>query len=135
MDALNNIIGGLLDASPPFLLGFCLWVLGVFMRKVPFIQNWSIPFVLAGVGGLVYPFVAEVGKVSYNVRSPWMLNALIGFGIGGGAVMADQMKKQWQNFRGAKAVDEETKFFKRPADVPKTTEVTPPAPVDTSKDP
>lgn len=135
MDALNNIIGGLLDASPPFLLGFALWFLGLIMSKVPFIQNWSIPFVLAGVGGLVYPFVAEVGKVSYNVRSPWMLNALIGFGIGGGAVMADQMKKQWQNFRGAKAVDEETKFFKRPADVPKTTEVTPPAPVDTSKDP
>lgn len=122
MDALNNIIGGLLDASPPFLLGFCLWVLGVFMRKVPFIHNWSIPFVLAGTGALVYPFVAEVGKTSYAVRSPWMLNALIGFGIGGGAVMADQMKKQWQAFQSEKASNNDTKFIRRESDLPKETD-------------
>jgi len=115
VDALNNIIGGLLDASPPFLLGFALWFLGEIMRRVPSVQNWCIPFVLAFLGAVIYPMVAEVGKISYTVRVPWMLNALIGFGIGGGAVMADQMKKQWVEFRSAKSDDEDTKFFRREA--------------------
>lgn len=126
METLNNLIGGLLDASPPFVLGFALWVLGVFLKSTPRVENWCIPFVMAFGGAILYPFVAEVGKVSYNVRSPLMFNVVMGFGIGGGAVLADQMRKRWLEFKGAKGRDEDTKFFHRESDEPKELKRDPP---------
>lgn len=119
MEALSTTINGLLQLSPPVILGVCLWVLGFMIRKSPYSNNWTIPFVCAFLGTVIYPFVAEIGQMSHNVRVPWMLNGLFGFGIGAAPVVIDQMQTQWGNFKADKAKDDDTNFFRRDASKPK----------------
>lgn len=126
METLSSTINGLLQLSPPVILGVVLWIIGRMMKAVPFIQNWSIPFVVSFLGAITYPFVAEIGEMSYNVKLPWLLNVLFGFAIGASPVLVDQMKQQWGNFKSAKAADEDTKFIHRDPDAPKPEE--PPTP-------
>ena len=46
-------------------------------------------------GGVSYPFLTEVGKVSYNVRSPLAYNIIMGVAIGGLSVCFHQAFKTW----------------------------------------
>lgn len=82
------------ELSPPILLALALNLLGAFLKKSP-IQDWLIPFVLIVAGAIVYPTIAEVGKVSFDVSNPVMFNAVIGAVIGGASVGINQAFRQF----------------------------------------
>lgn len=74
-----------------YVVAVVLWVLGQFIKSVPKVPNWSIPFVLmlVGVG-------ACMGLLGVNVQA-----AMQGVLCAGGAVLADQAVKQVRKAGGA----------------------------------
>lgn len=113
----------LTQLTPPVALGLSLIIAGAFLKQSP-VQNWIIPWILMAVGGVLYPMIGEVGKVSYNVRFPAAFNAVIGVCIGGFAVGMHQGFKQAINFFAAKKAEGlpkgDTNLWKRSKDTPQT---------------
>lgn len=97
------------ELSPPILLAVVLNLIGLFLKKSP-LADWVIPLVLILLGAVVYPFIAEVGKVSYAVSSPTIFNGVMGAAIGGFSVGANQVFRQWKSGRSQSG---ETQFIKR----------------------
>ena len=79
---MNDALDFILDAKPPMLLAIGLTVLALGIKKSP-LPDWLIPILMLVAGAVAYPFIAETGKVSFQVRSPALFNALIGLCIGG----------------------------------------------------
>lgn len=71
----------ILELSPPVALLVGLMLLGFYLKRSPF-PSWVIPIALAALGAVVYPLIAEVGKVSFHVANPAILNAVFGLLIG-----------------------------------------------------
>lgn len=69
-----------------FLIAAGLYVIGIFLKKTPFIPDWLIPYILAVMGMLGAGFSIEGGFILHNI--------LQGIFAAGAAVLANQMKKQ-----------------------------------------
>ena len=82
--------------SPPVALAAALWFLGAFLKRSP-VPDWLIPFLLPLVGAIAFPFIADTSEVNFNVRSPAMFHAILGFCIGGAAVAMNEAGKQFLN--------------------------------------
>lgn len=121
---MTELINDLVHMSPPVALAAALWVVGTIIKRSR-IENWLIPFILPLLGALTYPFIADTSKVSYEVHSPMLVNALIGVTIGWMATAADQTI--WQFISRTKNPDGKTSFLAKPDE---TTPVppSPPAP-------
>lgn len=98
-----NELTDLLQSSPPMALALALNVVGLCLKKTP-APNWVIPLVLPVIGALVYPQIAEPGKVNFECRNPAVLLGIYGFVIGSGSVGLNQMVRQ---FLGRKDASEE----------------------------
>lgn len=122
MESTNDFVSGVLQMSPPVALAAALWCLGQWIKRVPSIQNWIIPFICPAIGGIVYPLIAQVGEMNHNVRWPIGVNIIQGFLIGAGPIMIDQMRRQWLEFRSEKRKDDDTSFIRRDSDTPKPVE-------------
>ncbi len=83
----------LLELSPPVVLALALNCIGWGLKKSP-LAGWLLPLALMALGGAAYPFVAEVGKVSFAVRNPAAFNVVIGIAIGGLSVGLNQAFRQ-----------------------------------------
>lgn len=99
MDLTNfsDVVEGLMKVSPPVLLSLGLNFILMYIGKIPKIKDekdWLLPLIALGLGGLLYPFVAEIGKVSYTVKYPVMLNIIFGICIGGLSVATNKMFKE-----------------------------------------
>lgn len=46
-------------------------------------EDWILAATAMTIGAVVYPQIAEIGKVSYNVRFPQMILIMFGAAIGG----------------------------------------------------
>ena len=79
-----DFMGFLLEQG--VVIAAALYVLGMFMKKAPFIPDWSIPFILTGLGVAAAVFSMQGG---FTVG-----NALQGVFAAGAAVLAHQMGKQ-----------------------------------------
>jgi len=92
----SKVFDNLVQLSPPFLLALGINFMMLFLRRIPYMQShdWLLPIFALVIGGIVYPYVAEVGKVSYNVKNPAVLLHIIGFAIGGLSVAFHQIFKQ-----------------------------------------
>lgn len=98
-----NEITDLLQSSPPVALALVLNVVGLALKKTP-LPNWIIPVALPVLGALLYPYIAETGKVNFECRNPEILLGVYGALIGSGSVGLNQMLRQ---FLGRKEADEE----------------------------
>lgn len=95
----------LLSLSPPLLLAFFIYaVCGAVKRSK--VRDELIPFIAMALGAILYPLIAEVGKVSYNVAHPTVFNAIMGACIGGFAIGLNQGYKQLASLRFSAAEDE-----------------------------
>jgi hypothetical protein len=83
------------ELAPPLVLSFVLNGFGYFLKQTPYSKDWAIPFILMILGAIIYPFVAELDKMQFNVKSITVFNALIGAGIGALAVGLNQAFKQF----------------------------------------
>lgn len=92
LDLIENVT----QLSPPALLAVALYGLGFVLKKSP-MPDWLIPFVLPCVGAIVFPFIADVSEVNFNVKSPAAFQAVIGFCIGGASVAMNEAGKQFLN--------------------------------------
>lgn len=92
---LTSAVKAILQFSPPMALLVVLIFFGIFLKKTP-LQDWTIPILLMITGGIVYPFIAEIGKITnYTMRSPVMYNVLIGGCLGGAATGLHQIVKKF----------------------------------------
>jgi hypothetical protein len=82
------------ELSPPVLLAVVLNALGFALKKSP-MPDWVIPLFLPTLGAAAFPFIAEVGKVSYQVQNPIVFNCIIGAALGFGAVGINQAFRQF----------------------------------------
>lgn len=78
-------ISDLFQLSPPVLLVVGLNAVGAVLKRIPPLPNWTIPLILMALGGVAFPFIAEVGMVSYNCKNPEVLNSVFGVIIGASA--------------------------------------------------
>ena len=92
----------ILQASPPLALAVALNVVGEALKRSP-VPNWMLPLILPLLGALAYPFIAEAGKVNYEVARPDVLLGIYGFCIGAASVGLNQMFRQFLGRRGADA--------------------------------
>ena len=67
-----------------YLVAIALWIVGRFMKGIPKVPDWTIPFVLTGAG------IA----LCMGVMGPQVDAVIQGILCAGGAVLADQMVKQ-----------------------------------------
>lgn len=74
-------IKDLLELSPPVALLVALLMLGFYLKRSPF-PSWAIPLTNGAIGAGIYPFVAEMSKVSFQVKNPMVFNALLGLVVG-----------------------------------------------------
>lgn len=76
-----NVVNEILEMSPPVALAVGLVLLGWCLKRSPF-PSWAIPLGLCVVGAVIFPFIADAGKVSFQVRNPVVFHGLIGGIIG-----------------------------------------------------
>lgn len=94
MNPLESLdLSSLQTMSPPVLFMLFLNLLGYGLAKSPFFDNRFIPVVLFAVGGIVYPFI---GILDATQRHPHVHLSIIGFIIGGAAVGANQLLRQFK---------------------------------------
>lgn len=89
MDTFNE----LMQLSPPVILAVALNFVGLALKKSP-VADWLIPWLLILIGGAVFPFIAETGKINYECKNPFILHAIFGMAIGGLAIGLNQGIKQ-----------------------------------------
>lgn len=109
MDTTNfsEVFDSLLKVSPPIALAIFINFLLLFIGKLEYFRakkDW-LPIIALLIGGLVYPLVAEVGKISFSVPYPTMLNIVIGVCIGGLSVAFHQIFKNLLKKVGASTGD------------------------------
>jgi len=82
-----------MQLSPPALLSLTLFFIGMILKRSP-ISDWMIPLILAVLGGLIFPYIAETGKLNYQVRNPFLLHSLFGVALGAVPTWAKESLKQ-----------------------------------------
>lgn len=102
---MNELIDQILTLSPPVALALAINIFVLFVRKIPGVPAWCLPFIALIVGGFAYPQIADVSKVSFNVKNPALFNVIIGVCIGGMSVCFNQMFKQFVERFGGKTGD------------------------------
>lgn len=77
------LVEDLLKSSPPVALLMCLIIISRALLGIKFFNNDYIPLFLCITGTVVYPFIGDRSAVSYNIPYPWVMNAVLGGGMGG----------------------------------------------------
>lgn len=94
MNPLESLdLSSLQTMSPPVLVMLFLNLLGYGLAKSPLFDNRFIPVVLFLTGACVYPFI---GILDATQRHPHVHLGIIGFIIGGAAVGANQLLRQFK---------------------------------------
>lgn len=97
---VNSIWEQLTHAPSHLLLLGVLLFLGMLIKKSP-LPNWSIPWILAGVGAVVYPFIASPTNMDPSFRHGaecWVL-ALYGFMLGIGSIVVHKLLRKFAWFQ------------------------------------
>ena len=94
MNPLESLdLEGLSKLSPPVLLMLFLNLVGYGLNKNPYVENKFIPVILFILGGILYPFI---GILDATQRHPHVHLGIIGMIIGGAAVGANQILRQFK---------------------------------------
>lgn len=89
--------------TPIPLLVIALNIIGLGLKKVPTIPNWTVPLFLPVIGAIVYPFIGAMVPIGgiEKLAHPSVFYALIGFVCGGVAVWGHQVVTQYAGRNGA----------------------------------
>lgn len=87
-------LDSVIQASPPIALALVINLMLWTTRKVP-VPGWTRPVAAMVAGGAAYPFLAEAGKIAYQIRSPMLYSVIIGLCIGGLSVSLNQTVRHW----------------------------------------
>lgn len=92
-----NEIEQLLELSPPFLLIVALAYLGKMLKSTPRVPDWTVPWILPAVGGVLYTYLGPAFPLPWiaKVTHPGVVYGLIGFVCGSTAVGFHQAWKQF----------------------------------------
>ena len=101
-----NEIEQLLKLSPPFLLIVALMYLGKTLKSTPRVPDWTVPWILPLVGGILYTYLGPAFPLPWiaQVECPKVVYGIIGFVCGSTAVGFHQV---WRQF--VTRYDEDTK--------------------------
>jgi hypothetical protein len=66
---------------PAVLLVVVLNALAVLVRKLPCVSNWVIPWIVVGVGTVIYPRISTPANTVFSSVDVWTLYCQ-GFGLG-----------------------------------------------------
>lgn len=95
MEELTKQVNGILSASPAVVLSGILVCMGYWLKKVPWLKDWIIPFILPLLGAIFYPFIAEATPKLMTAKFPFMQNVVYGAGMGAAAVWMNQIYRQF----------------------------------------
>ena len=95
--------------SPCALLAMLLMGLGVVLKRSP-VEDWLIPFILIGLGALLYPFIADVTEIARGVKHPGIYRVVVGATIGTVSVGTHGTFRQFLRRKGD---DGTTKFYRK----------------------
>jgi len=84
---------GITQLAPAALLGLFLTGLAFCWAKTPLDNKW-IPLLLPLLGAVIYPFIGELGKLSFVVKSTVVYQAIVGACIGFSCVGVNQIKRK-----------------------------------------
>ena len=87
-------LDAILQCSPPLALALAINLALFASKRIP-MPGWVRPILAMGIGAIAYPFLADISKLNYNVRSPALYLTLIGTSIGGLSVCFNQVVRQW----------------------------------------
>lgn len=87
----------ILKLSPPLLLIVALTYLGKMLKATPMVPDWTVPWILPAVGGILYTYLGPAFPLSWiaHVECPKVVYGLIGFVCGSTAVGFHQAWKQF----------------------------------------
>lgn len=105
MSSTDSIVNEIINMSPPLALIALLNLIGFSLKKSP-IKDGYIPLVLIVIGGAVYPYISDIGQITFKVRNPFVLQAIYGALFGGASVGINQVWKQFMG--GEKKSSEDT---------------------------
>jgi len=91
---INLITDSVANLKPPALLLAALYVVGIIMKAVPRIPNWTIPIAVCLLGAFCFPYMGEASPYVKAAQVPYLAMMLIGFLIGAVAVGIKQVFKQ-----------------------------------------
>lgn len=86
---MNIDIEQLLKVPAPVLLVLALNILAVVIRRTP-LTNWLIPFIVLGLGTVVYPRITSAANTVFTQSETWTLYVQ-GFFLGGFSLGADSL--------------------------------------------
>jgi hypothetical protein len=99
---ISSIFEQVKAAPAHLLLILVLFVLGAFLKASP-ITNRAIPYILIGLGTVLYPLLASPGNVDPSFRFPSLVLALYGLLLGVGAIVLHMIAKRSEKFRQLEA--------------------------------
>lgn len=106
-----------LVAAPAHLLVLVvLLVVGVMIKISPVPNPW-IPWVLIGLGTVLYPQLASPTAVHHDLRNPTVVLAIYGFLLAVGSIVLHMLLRKLEKFRAMEAAivnrftQDETKFI------------------------
>ena len=78
-------------ADNMYVSAFVLYILGMFLKKIPKIPNWTIPFILSGIG--IALGILMIGVPTGTVES-YVNGSIQGVLAAGAAVLVNQSYQQ-----------------------------------------
>lgn len=87
---MNIDIESILKVPAPVVLLLVLNILAVAIRRIPRASNWAIPFVMFGLGTLIYPRITTPANTVFSSAETWTLY-LQGFLLGAASLGADSL--------------------------------------------
>lgn len=87
VDAFKTFIETQILSSQFILLIVVLNLAGLVLHKWRKFNNEYIPTLKFVAGAIIYPFIADPSKIYFASNNPTFSNVIIGFGIGGFAVI------------------------------------------------
>lgn len=115
-NTLLDLVNQIVTMSPELLVIVAILIVGFVLKLVKSFPNEYIPAVGSLMGASLYPFVADVAKVDYQVRLPWLRQILIGLALWLVAwVLHEKVLKRFNKYlpKGFSAGD--TEFAEKPA--------------------
>lgn len=95
-----DLIERLFELSPHLLMVLCISFVLWALRRFRHPPTTFLPFLAMAIGAIVYPQIAEIGKVSYKVEFPQMILHMWGMALGALAfVFNGQFGKLVERFR------------------------------------
>ena len=87
------------QAAPSHLLCIlALFALGIFLKRSP-IPNILIPWILIGLGTVLYPALVSARNIDNTIEEAWIVLALFGSLLGAGAIALHVVAKKSEKYR------------------------------------